>query len=117
MIRAPRDLALDLKRQTGVIDKPLDQAITHRSAGSPDTAWNFRRVAQQADRAFPDHFRGRSIAGIAIATDRDAHLTSVRREADEQKVVQAVFPLRFRRTFARLWSACSAQLRVGGHHP
>src|SRR6266849_10309276 len=101
-IPAQRDLALNVKRQTGVIDKPLDQAITHGSAGSPDAAWNFRRVAQQADRAFPDHFRGRSIAGIAIAAHRDAHLTSVRCKADEQEIVVACLALFLRRALAGL---------------
>jgi hypothetical protein len=48
-------LRLNVEPQTSVIDKPLDQSIPHGGTGSPDAAWDFRRVAQQADRAFPDH--------------------------------------------------------------
>ena len=65
--RKPAALLLDLERQAGVIDQPLDQLVAHGRAGRPDAGWNVRRVAQQADRAFRDHLRGRSVTGIAIA--------------------------------------------------
>jgi len=76
---------LNSQRQTsaGVVDKPLDQTIAHRRAGSPDATWNFRRIAQQADRAFRDHFRRRTVTGIAIAADRDANLAPALGKADE----------------------------------
>src|SRR5579862_5022468 len=79
-----RELHLDLKFQAGAIDQPLDQAIAHGGAGSPDAAGNVLSVAQQADRAFADHFRRRSVAGIAIALHGDPDLTAIRSEADEQ---------------------------------
>src|SRR6267142_3273011 len=115
MIPAMPDLRLNVKRQTGVIDKPLDQAMAHGGAGRPDAGWNVRRVAQQANRAFPDHLRGRAVTGVAIATDRDANLTSIRGEPDEQKIVKARLLLLFRRALARLRSARSAHFRVGGN--
>src|ERR1700681_3746944 len=92
-IPVPRDLRLNSKRQAGVIDKPRDQEMAHGSTRSPDAAGNCRGVAQQADRTFRDHFRGRSIAGIAIAADRDAHLTAALADADEQKVVEPFLAL------------------------
>src|ERR1700693_4720250 len=83
------ELRFDLECQAGAIDKPLDQAIAHGSSGSPDSAWDFRRVAQQADRAFADHFRRRSITEIAIALHGDAELAAIGSKADEQEIVQA----------------------------
>ena len=50
--------------------QPLDQLVLHRRARRPDAGRHVRRVAQQADRAFRDHLRGRAIAGIAVALDR-----------------------------------------------
>src|ERR1700722_18253026 len=82
------DLLLDVELDAGAIDQPLDQGVAHGRAGSPDTPRNFRRIAQQADRAFRDHFRRRSITGITVAADRDTDLTAVGRERDEQKIVK-----------------------------
>src|SRR5258708_4113022 len=83
-------IAFNGKRQAGVIDKPRDQAMAHGGTRSPDAAGNFRGVAQQADRTFRDHFRSRSIAGIAVAAHGGADLTAVGRECNEQQVVHAV---------------------------
>ena len=79
--RNAADLRLDAKREPGVIDQPLDQFVAHGSAGRPDPGRNVRRVAQQADRAFRDHLRGRSVTGIAVAFHRGADLLAVGSDA------------------------------------
>ncbi len=70
-----------------MVDQTFDQAMTHRGAGRPDSRGNIRRVAQQADRAFGDHFRSRTVTGIAIALDDRTNLLAVRRNRNEQQIV------------------------------
>ena len=83
-----RELLLHRERQPGMVDQPLDQLVSHRRTRRPDAGWNVRRVAQQADRAFRDHLRGRAIAGIAIALHRrrgpGGHRARSRRTADRR---------------------------------
>src|SRR4030088_3453517 len=97
-----------------MIDEPLEQFVAHGRAGSPDAGWNFRCVAQQADRAFRNHLRRRSTTGVAIAADRDADLTAIRRETEEQKIVKAGLTFFFRRPFARLRSPAANPLGIDG---
>ena len=61
------ELRLDLKRQASMIDEPLDELVLHGRARRPNPRRNIERVPQQADCAFGNHLRRRSIAGIAIA--------------------------------------------------
>ena len=56
-----------VERQSGMIDQALDQLVLHRRARRPEARRHVGRIAQQADRAFRNHLRGRAIAGIAIA--------------------------------------------------
>ena len=65
----PEVLFFNAERQPGMIDQTLDQFVLHRRPRRPDACGNVRRVAQQADRAFRDHLRGRAITGIAVALD------------------------------------------------
>src|SRR5438270_12102882 len=97
-----------------MIDEPLEQFVAHGRAGSPDAGWNFRRVAQQADRAFRDHLRHRSITGVAVATDRNADLASVRSATEEQMIVKAGLMFFFRRPFTRLRSTAASSLSIDG---
>ena len=85
--REPAVLFFHLKRQPGVIDQPLDQTVPHRRAGRPDPAQSFWRIAQQADRAFHDHLRGRSIAGIAVAVKPPLRCGQVRQHIDENYAI------------------------------
>src|SRR6267142_96036 len=95
-------LLLDGERQAGMIDKPLDQFVTQRRAGRPDSCWNVRRVAQQADCAFRDHFGGRAVTWIAIALHSNARLLAIGRDRDEQEIVETVLALFFRWPLAGL---------------
>ena len=90
-----RRLLLDRKRQTGVVDQPLDQFVRIAAPGVQMPPGDFGRIAQQADRALRDHLRGRTVAGIAIALNGRADLAAVRRERDKQQVVEAVLTLLF----------------------
>src|SRR5450631_2597162 len=104
----PSCSALDLERQAGVVDEAFDQKVSHRGTGGPDTAGQVRHLALQADRAFRNHLRRRSVAGIAIAAYRDPDLAVIGGEADKQDVVETGLALLLRRPLARLWSAGTA---------
>ena len=104
-------LFFDAERQPGMIDQPLDQLVLHRRARRPDARRNVRRVAQQADRAFGDHLRGRAIAGIAIALHCGADLPAVGCDRDKQEIVEAVLALFLRRPLARLRRARGRSFR------
>src|SRR5580698_5085930 len=90
MPTTPARSRLDLKRQARVIDKPLDQFVLHRCARRPDPRWHVGRIAQQADRAFRHHLRGRAVTGIAVALHRDTRLTAVGRDRDIEQVIHSV---------------------------
>ncbi len=67
-------LLLDGERQACMVDEPLDQLVLHCCARRPESGRYVRRIAQQADRAFGDHLRGRAVAGIAVACHAGPHL-------------------------------------------
>src|SRR5690606_13808816 len=104
----------DRERQPGVVGEPLDQRVLHRSARRPETAGDVRRVATQADCAFRDHLRSRSIAGIAIAGYDCLQLPPVGTNAEEQKIVMPALALFLRRSLAWLGPALRTELVVGG---
>src|ERR1700721_2332909 len=108
------ELRLDLKRQASMIDDPLDELVLHRRARRPNPRRNIERVPQQADRAFGNHLRGRSIAGIAIALDRRADLAAVRADRNIKKIVTAVLAFLLGRPLARLGRIRSGLVVVGG---
>ena len=95
-------LLLHRERQPSVIDQTLDQFVLHRRPRRPDSRGNIGRIAQQADRAFRDHLRGRAIAGIAVALDHRAALTAIGGDRHEQQIVDAVLAFLLRRSLARL---------------
>src|SRR5262249_814668 len=106
---------LDLKRQTSVVDEPLDQLVLHGRARRPDSGRYVGRVAQQTDRAFRDHLGCRTIAGIAVALDRCTSLAAIWRNSDEEQVVVATLPFLFRRSLARFGNGRAGKIIVGRH--
>src|SRR5262245_32466174 len=98
---APSSL-LHPERDPRVVLQPLDQLALHRSSRRPESGRDIRRVAQQADRAFRDHLRGRAIARVAVTLHCGPHLPAVRRDRDIEKIVKTVLAFLFRRALARL---------------